>query len=665
MGSKAARLRFERHGRSPHLLIERAADLAKVPQLDAALWVASSAPVDCISLDCATIASIDSDNNGRITRDEIAHAVRWLLDVLNDPGPIDSRSNRVEAKTLNTSNSDATRIAQSIAKMTSRDGARSDSPGSVNLNTVQKIIKEIQDLPASGSGVVSTAAAPDRATAELMQSVIAVTGGSPHPGGSTGVDTTDVETFGKAVSEYRKWTDTAPPDFEAVEDRVADGTFVRMYRRVDEFFALCTLLATSPAEIPKVMEFPGNDEPITNLHEKLPLALPKAEGVLSLDTCANAFLLRNLEDFFTGIVSPLLGNQTTSLNTREWAVLRPKLEAINSWLSSKPTFADRVASLGDIGESFGDASLRQLTALIKDSEEAALDLENVRLVERLILYQMHIMEVVNNFVSFPFLYSRTGRAAFERGCLVMDGRRFNLAVSVQDRARHILVARNSSMFVLYVSVAEKSGAAFEVAVPVTAGRKGNLAPGKRGVFIDLEGVERDAEIKEIIINPISITEAIVSPFRRIGAMVTGKIEAITQEAQSQLDSFASGNVGAFAANQSEAPANKAGITGGLLLGGSVAFAAVGSAVAYITNTLTQLKWWQFLAGIGGAVALVILPATILAFIKLRGRDLSSIIEASGWAVNARMRLTHRLGREFTRRPQYPKGSKGVPAHRRA
>jgi hypothetical protein len=103
----------------------------------------------------------------------------------------------------------------------------------------------------------------------------------------------------------------------------------------------------------------------------------------------------------------------------------------------------------------------------------------------------------------------------------------------------------------------------------------------------------------------------------------------------------------------------------MLIGGSVAFAAIGTAVAYITNTLTKLTWWQFLAGFGGVVGLVLLPATVLAFIKLRRRDLSAIIEASGWAVNARMRLTHRLGRAFTIRPDYPKGSRGVPLHRKS
>jgi hypothetical protein len=49
----------------------------------------------------------------------------------------------------------------------------------------------------------------------------------------------------------------------------------------------------------------------------------------------------------------------------------------------------------------------------------------------------------------------------------------------------------------------------------------------------------------------------------------------------------------------------------------------------------------------------------VAFVKLRRRDLSAILEGSGWGINARMRLTHQQSRFFTERPDYPKGAKGV------
>lgn len=47
---------------------------------------------------------------------------------------------------------------------------------------------------------------------------------------------------------------------------------------------------------------------------------------------------------------------------------------------------------------------------------------------------------------------------------------------------------------------------------------------------------------------------------------------------------------------------------------------------------------------------MVVPVAILAWIRLRQRDLSSILEGSGWAINARMRLTRIQANNFTIRP---------------
>ena len=96
----------------------------------------------------------------------------------------------------------------------------------------------------------------------------------------------------------------------------------------------------------------------------------------------------------------------------------------------------------------------------------------------------------------------------------------------------------------------------------------------------------------------------------------------------------------------------------MLLGGGLAIAALGSALAYMSNKLAENPW-AILVGVLVAVLLVMIPISLVAFIKLRRRELSAILEGSGWAINARMRLTRKQGRSFTERPSYPKGAKGV------
>jgi hypothetical protein len=99
--------------------------------------------------------------------------------------------------------------------------------------------------------------------------------------------------------------------------------------------------------------------------------------------------------------------------------------------------------------------------------------------------------------------------------------------------------------------------------------------------------------------------------------------------------------------------------GGVLAGGGIAVAALGSSLAFITKTLAGLSTMAVLSGILGALAAVIVPTIIIAWLKLRARDLSAILEGSGWAINARMSLTRRLARYFTHRPGYPRGSRGL------
>jgi len=95
----------------------------------------------------------------------------------------------------------------------------------------------------------------------------------------------------------------------------------------------------------------------------------------------------------------------------------------------------------------------------------------------------------------------------------------------------------------------------------------------------------------------------------------------------------------------------------MLMGGGIAVAALLSAVTYVSAQIAKNPL-TIILGVLGAVLVLMLPATIRAFFKLRQRDLSAILEGSGWAINTRMRLTRRQALTFTARPPYPKGARG-------
>ncbi|HEY4220045.1 MAG TPA: hypothetical protein VGO62_01855, partial [Myxococcota bacterium] len=93
-----------------------------------------------------------------------------------------------------------------------------------------------------------------------------------------------------------------------------------------------------------------------------------------------------------------------------------------------------------------------------------------------------------------------------------------------------------------------------------------------------------------------------------------------------------------------------------LVGGGIAIAALGSAFAFALHTLTSIAPMRFVVAIAGFVALIALLSGFLGWLKLRRRDLSTLLEACGWAFNVRIYLTRRHSLRFTRVPPLPDGS---------
>ena len=298
--------------------------------------------------------------------------------------------------------------------------------------------------------------------------------------------------------------------------------------------------------------------------------------------------------------------------------------------------------------------------LIAQSKQTAFVLDNIRALEKLILFQANILQLANNFISFPDLYDPERRAVFEMGTAIIDGRRFNFAVKVIDRAEHAKIAATSSIYVMYLELVRQDSEERPcVAVPVTAGGQGNLCLGKRGIFEDIEGQQWDARIVQIIENPIGLGGAITAPYRRVVKMFVDKIDVLTSSAEKEFDESAERTISAVStAGEPAAGAATSGIAaGGMLLGGGVAVAALLSAMAYVGQVVVENPL-AILLGVAGAILVLMLPTTIRAFLKLRQRDLSAILEGTGWAINARMRLTQRQALTFTARPPYPKGVRG-------
>jgi hypothetical protein len=66
---------------------------------------------------------------------------------------------------------------------------------------------------------------------------------------------------------------------------------------------------------------------------------------------------------------------------------------------------------------------------------------------------------------------------------------------------------------------------------------------------------------------------------------------------------------------------------------------------------------QVLIALLGLAMVFLLPSIFAGFIKIRKRDMSSLLEASGWAVNVHMRINMTMGQLFTHTPHLPKDAR--------
>jgi hypothetical protein len=89
---------------------------------------------------------------------------------------------------------------------------------------------------------------------------------------------------------------------------------------------------------------------------------------------------------------------------------------------------------------------------------------------------------------------------------------------------------------------------------------------------------------------------------------------------------------------------------------SVALGSLGVAFATVLAYLGKFDPWQFPFVFAGIMLVISGPSLILAFIKLRKRNLGPILDANGWAVNAKAKINVPLGTSLTSIARLPPGS---------
>ena len=319
-----------------------------------------------------------------------------------------------------------------------------------------------------------------------------------------------------------------------------------------------------------------------------------------------------------------------------------------------------------------------------EAEKAAIEGANAKLLadaqsqyrplEKLLLLTRDFYALLRNYVSFQDFYAKRGKALlgraakgetpwaiFQAGTLVIDQRACNLCLLVNDAAKHNAQAPASGMFLVYCNCTYKpTGQTMQIVAAVTVGDIKNLKVGKNALFYDRQGRDWDAEVTKIIDNPISIGQAFWSPYRKLGDWIVNLINKSAAEKEAKSFNNMTANIQKdMAAKPAEGQtpdkvqpfdiAKFAGI-----------FAAIGMALGFIGNFLTSvfkgaaaLSWWQLILAIIAILLVVSGPSMVLAWLKLRQRNLAPLLNANGWAINADAIVNAMFGSSLTEQAQFP------------
>ncbi|MGZ8447637.1 MAG: hypothetical protein ACXWWM_07645, partial [Candidatus Deferrimicrobiaceae bacterium] len=526
----------------------------------------------------------------------------------------------------------------------------------------------------NGDGIVPAKSAKDPAVAAVIEDILGSLGGENDRGGEPGVTAEAVERFyteAKAISDW--WEAVGKPETHPFGgDTAARYELFRPLKpKVEDFFQRCrlaaydgrsaALLCPAEADYQKLAAtmLRGDTEAVAGF----PLAVAAAGKALSLSDGLNPVYADAVGRFAVEIVLPVLGS-ADPLTDGGWGTLCARFAPYETWLETKPATA--VEALGEervrtILAEDGRAALLDLVARDKSVEP---EVAAIASVERLLRYCRDLHLLVNNFVSFRDFYTRKGKATFQAGTLYLDGRSCDLCVPITDVGKHAAIATLSRVCLVYCDCVRQGGAEkTTIAAAFTAGDSDFLTVGRNGVFYDRKGQDWDATIVRILEHPISVRQAFWAPYKRLARLIGDQMQKLSAARSKAADDRAA--LQAISASQNVAmgkpvppppPPFDVAKFAGIFAAIGLAIGAIGTMLAAVLSGILKLTWWQIPIAIVGIVLLISLPSALLAWLKLRKRNIGPILDANGWAVNARAKINIPFGTSLTAAARLPENA---------
>lgn len=659
---------FFRAGGFDQVQIRKGSDIAHLAELDQKLWVALACPTVGLTLDARFLSLLDADGDQRIRAPELIKAISFTASALKNLDDLIKAEEALPLSAINDQTEEG-KLLLGAARQVLRNLGKPDATA-IALADLSDPTRIFADTPFNGDGIITELSTEDAEEKAVINEIIQCLGAETDRSGKPGVNQEKIEAFFTEVAAAYEWYKTAQSsDVSPLGESTADAVaaFQAIEAKVDDYFTRCKLAAFDPRVI-GLLNRPETDYAELAAKElsasgaeaaQFPLSQVAADKPLPLTgpvNPAHAAALRKLQEV---VINPLLGFRN-ELTEADWVTVKERLQSHLTWLQNKKGAV--VEALGkDRLQALHESSLKaNLLALIERDVALESEAKSLDDVERLVRYYRYLYKLCTNFVNFRDFYDPQQLATFQYGTLYIDQRACTLCLRVEDTGKHASLAGLAGAYLAYLDCVRKdTGETIHIVAVVTAGDSDNLMVGRNGLFYDREGRDYDATITKVIENPISPKQAFFAPYKKLVRLIEEQVakraSAADDAATTKLGTVAEGVTNADQTKPPEAKKVDVGAVAAL----GVAVAGIGTfftAVMGYASGIISLGVLPTIAAFIGLILLISLPSVVLAYIKLRKRNLGPLLDACGWAINSQAKVSVPFGTTLTMLPKLPAGS---------
>lgn len=658
---------FTNIGGASRVKITTGEDIAHLDELDPKMWTVLSCPVTGLEIDEKSLAYIDADADGKIRVADVIATSQWLSGAVKNLDVLVEGTDSIDIEHLDQENAAGQKLYKSAKQILENLGKEGTV---ISLADTKDIAAIFAKTRFNGDGIITEASTDDADEKAAIAAAVAAFGGVADRSGAAGINAEMIENFYKALAEYAAWQAAVVEAPFGDKTDAAIAAYNALDAKVKDFFMRSKLAAFSPdsaaaLDVQTASIASISADNLTGKTDEIaayPIARITGKPEIDLTAQVNPAWSAQFD-----LIKTVALEGKTVLTEADWAAVGAQFAAYTGWKAAKAGAAVEALGLDAVKKFIEQDKKAALLDLVAQDAALAEEAANIDMVDKFLHILRDFYRLVRNFVTLHDFYDKDKKvsAIFQSGRLIIDQRECRLCMKVSDMGKHNASAATSGMFLVYCDCTTKTKPGkLTIVAAVTVGEIGDLIVGKNAVYYDNAGLEWDAVITKIVDNPISVAQAFWSPYRRMAKTVENLINksAADKDAKMMADATAKINAAPAAlpagtdpkAAPAAAPPFDIAKFAGIFAAIGMALGMIGSALVVIFKGLKAMAWWKLILVFVAIMLVISGPAMVLAWLKLRRRNIAPLLNANGWAVNAASKISIPFGETLTDVAKYPK-----------